>query len=292
MATDRGRSAMDPPTGIGRTAIFMAYVRLLESRRPDRLFDDSLAEAFTDAVGFGDTAAAASPSEPAREEGTQTAWLETIDQLAIRTRFFDDYLLDAVLGGIRQVVIVAAGLDTRAYRLPWPERVRLFELDLPEVLDFKEKALAGRNAIPSCDRTAVPVDLTADWPATLAATDFAPATPTAWLAEGIFPYLSEAENDALLDGIGRLSPPGSRLAAEHLASHMLHSSSARWARDGLASLGLTWKSAVDDPEAWMGHHGWHSRSHLGSDPQSGYGRRLPSESADAPRGWLIRAWRD
>lgn len=152
------------------------------------MFDDPYAQAFLDA------APGVLPEEP-RTAG-ELAGLGPLASLGavfsfhgvIRTRFFDDYLLAAAAGGCHQVVLLAAGLDTRAFRLPWPDGVRLFELDLPTVLSFKDVVLAQQAAVPRCARMTVPVDLRANWPVELAKAGFDHTVPTAWLAEGLLLY--------------------------------------------------------------------------------------------------------
>jgi O-methyltransferase involved in polyketide biosynthesis len=158
-------------SGVGETALGAAMMRARESLRPDRLFDDPYADAFVAAApeAFADG--------PADSDNGALAALEAAfsSAVVVRTRFYDDYLLAACAAGCRQVVLLAAGLDTRAFRLNWPDRVRLFELDLPEVLAFKEGVLARRRAAPRCARTALPVDLREDWPAQLTDAGFEPS---------------------------------------------------------------------------------------------------------------------
>ena len=139
------------PTGVGMTALWVAQARAEESSRPDRLFEDSLAQAFIGAAGY--------ITLPQLEEHFGEIYPYIREHVAIRTRFFDDYLLQACAAGCRQVVILAAGVDTRAFRLPWPEGVQLFELDLPEIFTFKEQVLAREGAKPVCQRTVVEADL-------------------------------------------------------------------------------------------------------------------------------------
>jgi methyltransferase (TIGR00027 family) len=197
-----------PLRGVAKTALGVAMVRARESRRGDRLFDDPYAQAFADA------APGAFPEEPKTEE--QLAALGPLASLGavfyvhavIRTRFFDDYLTAATAAGCRQVVLLAAGLDTRAFRLAWPQDTRVFEVDLPGVLAFKDTVLAARNAVPRCERTTVPADLRADWTAALAEAGFDRSGPAAWLAEGLLIYLTAAEARRLLTGVGELSAPG------------------------------------------------------------------------------------
>jgi methyltransferase (TIGR00027 family) len=210
-----GGMLMEPKqslAAVSETALGMALIRAEESLRPDCLFDDPHAEAFL----------AAAPEAFADRDGATTdpAVLEAVFSVfrfqgVIRTRFFDDHLLAACASGCRQVVLLAAGLDTRAYRLAWPPGLRVFELDLPEVLTFKDHVLAGRRASPRCKRTTVPADLVQDWPSRLAAAGFEPTQPTAWLAEGLLVYLSAPEVARLLTLIGDLSARQSQLFFEH-----------------------------------------------------------------------------
>lgn len=199
---------MEVLTGVARTALRVARVRAKESERLDRLFDDPLAAEFLRQAG-----------EPAREPPAGSAGRSALSialafHVVIRTRFYDGYLTNAVAGGCRQVVLLAAGLDTRAFRLPWVDGVRLFEVDLPELLAFKEPALTRASAVARCDRVAVAADLRADWPGALTAAGLSPAEPTAWLAEGLLVYLSAEDAARLLADVTRLSAPGSHIAFE------------------------------------------------------------------------------
>jgi len=156
----------------------------------------------------------------------------------IRTRFFDDYLLAACAADCNQVVLLAAGLDTRAFRLPWPPGVHVFELDLPQVLTFKERVLTGQRAVPKCERTILPVDLRKDWPARLTESGFEPSRPTAWLVEGLLIYLSADEVARMLTAVGELSVAGSQIAFEHasIADSLHIQTRAMPAMDELTSL--------------------------------------------------------
>ena len=138
------------------------------------------------------------------------------DQITVRTRFFDDFFLQATGSGIRQAVIVASGLDTRAYRLPWPAETVVYEIDQPEVIEFKTRTLAGLGAEPTAQRRTVSVDLRDDWPSALVAAGFDTGQPTAWSAEGLLVYLPPEAQDRLFDNIAALSAPGSRIATEHM----------------------------------------------------------------------------
>jgi methyltransferase (TIGR00027 family) len=255
------------PAGMGRTAIGMARVRAEERRRPDRLFDDPYAEAFLAA------APGAVPEERAAS-GELASWGATVSaQGIIRTRFFDDYLLAACAAGCRQVVLLAAGLDTRAFRLAWSEGVRLFELDLPEVLAFKEGVLATQGAVARCQRAVLAVDLRGDWPAELTRAGLEPAEPTAWLAEGLLIYLSAEKAARLLTAVGALSAPGSRLAFEHRSSADARLLDQARAIPALAEVTSMWKGGLgEDAPEWLARHGWQTQAHDRAALAASYGR--------------------
>jgi methyltransferase (TIGR00027 family) len=139
-----------------------------------------------------------------------------VDGMGIRTKYFDDYLLTGVQAGVRQVVILASGLDSRAYRLPWPDGTTVYELDQPQVIEFKTRTLADLGAEPTANRRTVPIDLRADWPAALRAAGLDTGAPTAWLAEGLLIYLPSDAQDRLFDNITALSAPGSTIATEYV----------------------------------------------------------------------------
>ncbi|MFI1797431.1 SAM-dependent methyltransferase [Streptomyces sp. NPDC020379] len=257
----------DLPTGVSLTAVGIAIGRAMESDRADGLFKDPYARAFVDAVGASAVAGM----------GTFSGYV------AIRTRFFDDCLLRGAERGRRQVVLLAAGLDTRAFRLPWPAGTHLFELDLPALLAFKEEVLSREGAVASCRRTVLAADLREDWTPALRAAGFDPSAPTAWLAEGLLPYLSAADNDLLADRVGHLSAPGSELALDHLDPETKRGSLAATS-DTLDGLGASWLSTLDDPAGWLAGHGWTVRD----APTRGallkrYGRGRPAPGPDRDR---------
>jgi methyltransferase (TIGR00027 family) len=134
----------------------------------------------------------------------------------VRTRYFDDFFLQATGSGIQQAVILASGLDTRAYRLPWPAGTVVYEIDQPEVIQFKTRTLAGLGAEPTAERRTIAIDLRDDWPSALAAAGFDAGKPSAWSAEGLLVYLPPEAQDRLFDNIATLSAPGSRIATEHM----------------------------------------------------------------------------
>jgi methyltransferase (TIGR00027 family) len=205
----------DLASSVGATATMVAAGRARATR--DALIEDRFAEPLVRAVGVdfftrwatGDLAAA-DVDTPDAPWGMQ----RMTDLLAARTRYFDEFLTDAVSSGIRQVVILASGLDARGYRLSWPKGTVVFEIDQPEVLAFKAATLADLKAAPTADVRAVPIDLRHDWPAALRDAGFDAGKPTAWIAEGLLPFLPSEAQDRLLDNITALSADGSRLASE------------------------------------------------------------------------------
>ncbi len=293
------------PEGVGLTALLVAQARALESGRPDRLFDDSLATDFVVAAGPAYSAIAA------RIDDRLTFQRACV---AIRTRFFDDCLLDAASAGCRQVVVLGAGLDARAFRLAWPSGLRLFELDQADVVDFKEQVLSSRAARPTCERRVVRADLREEWPAALVAAGFRANEPTAWLAEGLLMYLTEGERDRLLHGIGGLSAPGSRLALDHRGPAAAEPQAApgRSSRgageaggehrqqDGespVALLGIRMHvgetdRSLTDPTEWLADHGWRATVYPAAECFVRYGRPVPAAlAASGVRLWLATAAR-
>ena len=205
----------DLASSVGATATMVAAARALASREDGAIIDDPFAEPLVRAVGidFFISLVDGSIDLAAVDEDGSARMLT--DVMAVRTRFFDDFFLDAAKAGIRQAVILASGLDSRAYRLTWPAGTVVFEIDQPKVIDFKSQALADLGASPTADRRPVSVDLRDDWPATLRAAGFDDTAPTAWSAEGLLVYLPPDAQDRLLDNITELSAPGSRLATEY-----------------------------------------------------------------------------
>jgi methyltransferase (TIGR00027 family) len=237
---------------ISRTARLTAAARARESRRADRLFDDPLAAELAGAEGvafmerFEAAALPAGVTLPAENP-----------YIALRTRFFDDFLVEAVVGsGARQVVLLAAGLDTRAFRLDWPAGTRLHELDRQEVLQAKQEVLDRAGARARCDRRATGVDLAARWDGALDAAGFDRAAPSVWLVEGLLPYLDATAAGALIADVAALSAAGSRLGIDVIGRSFLESP---WTAAQLAALereGAPWKFGTDDPEGWLGALGW------------------------------------
>lgn len=206
----------DLASSVGATATMVAASRALASREPDPLLDDRFAEQLVRAVGHPFFVRMLNGEIPLDNDDVPFTLQQRREQIAVRTRFFDDFLTSATRAGIRQAVILAAGLDARAYRLPWSAGTVVYEVDQPEVIAFKSETLARIGAEPTAERRTVGIDLREDWPKALCDSGFDKLAPTAWIAEGLLPYLPPEAQDRLLDSITTLSAPGSRLATENI----------------------------------------------------------------------------
>ena len=234
----------DLASSVGATATLVATGRAIASTHPHGLIDDPFAAPLVRAVGIEaftkmvDGELDLSELDAIAPDAALRA-RANIDEMAVRTRFFDDYLVTVADGGIRQAVILASGLDSRAYRLPWPDGTVVYEIDQPEVIEFKTRTLAGLGAEPTAQRRTVPIDLREDWPAALRAAGFDPSLPTAWLAEGLLIYLPPEAQDQLFDNIHELSAPGSAVATEFVPGLKdFDADRARDAAAGFQQLGL------------------------------------------------------
>lgn len=205
------RDRWDLATSVGATATMVAAQRALSSDA--RLIDDPYAAPLVRAVGI-DVYVRLVNGEIAAGGNTEFDPQRMAQGMACRTRFYDQFFLDATRGGIGQVVILASGLDSRAYRLPWPAGTVVYEVDMPEVIEFKTLTLGDLGAEPTAERRTVGIDLRDDWASALQAAGFDPQAPSAWSAEGLVVYLPDEAQDALFDNITTLSVPGSRLAFE------------------------------------------------------------------------------
>ncbi|MEN3222736.1 class I SAM-dependent methyltransferase [Mycolicibacterium porcinum] len=268
----------DLATSVGATATGVAASRALATKQPDPLITDPYADALVRAVGLEHSIRLAD-GEVCVDGDLMLDRQRMCEQIAVRTRFFDDFFLAAGAAGIRQAVILASGLDTRAYRLAWPAGSVVFEVDQPAVLEFKTGTLAGLGAEPAAELHCVPIDLREDWPKALRDNGFDPTVPTAWIAEGLLIYLPPEAQDRLFDNITALSAPGSRLATEHMDSAALtdkwtervsewskkvgsdvdlkdlfYSGERTAARDHLTALG--WDATVQSTSAAYASHGF------------------------------------
>jgi methyltransferase (TIGR00027 family) len=208
----------DLASSVGATATMIAAGRAMATKDPRGLINDPFAEPLVRAVGLDffvkmiDGELDLSQIPDATPDWTQTI----INGIVVRTKYFDDYLLNAAATGVRQVVILASGLDSRAYRLQWPAETVVYEVDQPQVIEFKTTTLTGFGAAPAADRRTVGIDLRADWPAALRAAGLDTGAPTAWLAEGLLIYLPPEAQDRLFDNITAMSVPGSAIATEYV----------------------------------------------------------------------------
>ncbi|MDQ3428624.1 MAG: SAM-dependent methyltransferase [Actinomycetota bacterium] len=272
---------------VAPTSRWMAAARARESGREDRLFYDPLAADLAGPEGF--------------------AWLDRMETASrpggpglyavIRTRFFDDFLLDACeRSGVRQVVLAAAGMDTRVFRLDWPPQTRFFEMDLPEVLGAKDRVIESSGIEERCGRRTVAVDLEKeDWPEALLASGYDAQRPSAWLVEGLVLYLGGADVRGLLGKIGALATSGSLLGLDVMNRNLLLSPGAWPQMAALARRGARGRFGTNDPEALLAHHGWTADVTQPGEEGANFGRWagpvFPRRLPGLPRSFLVRARR-
>jgi methyltransferase (TIGR00027 family) len=269
----------DLASSVGVTATMVAAARAMATRADRPLINDPFAEPLVKAVGVDLLARLASgelnPAElndvaDVEDGATESggAMSRMADNMAVRTKFFDEFFLDATKAGIKQAVILASGLDSRAYRLAWPAGTVVYEVDQPQVIEFKTNSLAELGATPTVERRVVAVDLRDDWPAALRAAGFDPSQPTAWSAEGLLGYLPPEAQDRLLDTITELSAPGSRLATESAPNpepgdeekmkERMQRIAERWRAHGfdLDMAGLVYFGERNEAAPYLTDHGW------------------------------------
>ena len=266
----------DLASSVGATATMVAAARAMATRANPPLINDPFAESLVRAVGVDLLARLASGELDPTDlndvhdgaTGSAGAMSRMADNMAVRTKFFDEFFLDATQAGITQVVILASGLDSRAYRLPWPAQTVVYEVDQPQVIEFKSRTLAELGATPTGDRRVVAVDLRDDWPTALRTAGFDPAQPTAWSAEGLLGYLPPEAQDRLLDTITELSARGSRLATESAPNpepgdeeklkERMQTISERWRAHGfdLDMAGLIYFGDRNEAVPYLSDHGW------------------------------------
>lgn len=260
----------DITTGVGFTALAVAAGRAMETARPDSLISDPHAARFVDAaqapvqlpVDWPPSATALANAAEVDSTQLQQIWATMAGYMGVRSRYFDQQLQtwchDA---GVRQVVLLAAGLDARSSRLGWPAQTRVFEIDHPNVLAFKDRVLSGQDVHPACDRRPVGADLREDWPAALRHAGFDPGVPTAWLAEGLLIYLPDVAKQQLAERVHELSAPGSR-----------------WAIESMVGPGMAMNFVRDDPVLHR------VATQLGTDPTGLW----PTDQQWDPHDWLVR----
>ncbi|MCT7658622.1 SAM-dependent methyltransferase [Mycobacterium deserti] len=290
----------DITESVGATALGVAWSRAQEATSECPLFTDPYAQMFVDA---------------AVERGWQLPPAYVVERIrsiggyaASRTKFFDEFFIAAGANGIEQAVILAAGLDARAWRLPWVNRSVVYEIDQPKVLAFKADTLRAKNAEPATKYVRVPVDLRQDWPAALRDAGFDPSEPVAWAAEGLLPYLPAEGQDLLFERIHGLSAGGSRIAVESFGAGFFDEEYLASRREQLRQLREE-NGAGDDKDAfdvehlwyiedrtdvaeWLGDRGWEVTSVEAMDLMNRYGR-CGSEDAEnvAPRTVFVEAHR-
>lgn len=283
----------DLASSVGATATMVAASRALASRGSARLLDDPFAEPLVRAVGHPFFTKMMDGQIDLTADDAPFTEQQRREQIAVRTRFFDDYFRDTGAAGIGQAVILAAGLDARAYRLAWPPGTVVFEIDQPEVMQFKTKTLAELGAAPTAERRTVGIDLRHDWPAALKAKGFDTAAPTAWIAEGLLVYLPPEAQDRLLDNVTALSAPGSRIATENIADMSWFTDQrarawrGAWRRHGLDIdvADLVWDGPRRSVVEYLAAKGWDVTSHSSEELYSANGFELPdNEWVRALRG--------
>jgi methyltransferase (TIGR00027 family) len=288
----------DIGTSVGTTAVLVAAARAAETERPDPLIRDPFARILVAGAGDGVWQSLADSDFAGRIAELDPEAAAIFEHMgsyqAVRTHFFDEFFAGAAHGGIRQIVILASGLDSRAYRLDWPAGTTVYEIDQPKVLEYKAQTLAAHGAQPTAQRREVPVDLRFDWPKALREKGFDAGQPTAWLAEGLLMYLPADAQDRLFELITELSAPGSRIAAETAgvsASDRREEMRERFekiaAQFGLGQLLNIQELIYEDPARadvaqWLGAHGWQAHAQHSLDEMRRLGRYVEVASGHDP----------
>jgi len=298
---------------VGATALGVAAARAADTESDNPLINDPFARIFLDTVGDGvwnwyggpELPAEVVEAEPDMPQGMQAL----VSYFATRTKFFDTSFIDATDAGIRQAVILAAGLDARSWRLPWPDGTTVYELDQDRVLDFKASTLHDHGAEPKANRVAVAVDLRHDWPTALQQAGFDPSAPSVWSIEGLLMYLPAAAQDLLFDRIHELAAPGSRIAVEGLGPEFAVPelrAQRRERMDRVRELMAKTDSQIEVPTTdelwyfeeredvgdWLRRHGWDVTATPSDELMASYGRPSPEGLEEAsPTHWFISAQR-
>jgi methyltransferase (TIGR00027 family) len=291
----------DIASSVGTTAVMVAAARARETESADPLIRDPYARLLVAAADSGvwekflgqdmqERIGSADPEAAAM-------FANMLSYQAVRTHFFDSFFAEAADAGVRQIVILASGLDSRGYRLAWPEGTVVFEIDQPKVLEYKSATLAEHGVRPTADCREVAVDLRQDWPAALKAAGFDPARPTAWLAEGLLMYLPAEAQDRLFEQITELSAPGSRVSAEAVRHHD---------EERRAQMRERWEKMADDMGIertvdiadltyndehradltdWLNTHGWTATGTPSTDEMRRLGRWIEVPSQDDQDGF-------
>ncbi|UXA07905.1 class I SAM-dependent methyltransferase [Mycobacterium sp. SMC-2] len=298
---------------VGATALGVAAARAAETDSENPLISDEFARVFLHAAGEGMWNWFAAPNLPAQiaeaAPDLKPRMQGMVDYMATRTAFFDEFFLAATRSGIRQAVILAAGLDARAWRLPWPDGTTVYELDQPRVLEWKLSTLRDNGAEPTCRLVHVPVDMRQDWPEALRRAGFDDSAPSVWSAEGLLPFLPAAAQELLFERVQALSTPGSRIAVEAPGPDFLDEaaiakrrSDMQRVRDLMAKLeperdipdvaDLWYFEEREDVGDWLSRHGWDVTVTPAEQLMAGYDRRPPQDVEDAaPKTLFVAAER-
>lgn len=286
----------DLASSVGATATLVAAARAAASKEDRPLINDPYAEPLVRAVGIDFFTKMAGGELPSPDSQTAMGVSRMTDNMAVRTRFFDDFFTAAAAAGIRQAVILASGLDSRAYRLDWPAGTTVYEIDQPDVIAFKTAAMADLGATPTCERVTVAMDLRDDWASALREAGFDPQAPTAWSAEGLLGYLPAEAQDRLLDTITALSAPGSRVAIDHAppsdpaaieeSRERMKEVSEHWREQGfdLNFDELVYLGDRNEAGAYLSSHGWQVVNTTVNELLAGLGRA--TFEADEPMAKL------
>jgi methyltransferase (TIGR00027 family) len=266
----------DLASSVGATATMVAAARAAASRRPHPVINDPFAEPLVRAVGLDLFTKAASGEMDFADVGDGAGFPRMVDTFAARARFYDDYFAEASGTGLRQVVIVASGLDSRPYRLSWPAGTTLYEIDQPEVIEFKTTTLSELGAVAGAEHRPVGIDLREDWPAALQRAGFDATQPTAWLAEGVLiGFLPPEAEVRLLDNVAALSVASSTFAADYGSvrgqtaeeQRQAQQLTDRWREHGLDLHipDLTYPGEHTDVAAHLQAHGWDTATFVLAD---------------------------
>jgi methyltransferase (TIGR00027 family) len=292
----------DITESVGSTALGVAAARAAETESENPLIQDPFARAFLEAAGDGMWSLMANPTRSAELTDLDPDLLARmqvmIDFMAVRTAYFDEYFLNGVGSGVRQVVILAAGLDARAWRLPWPDGTAVYELDQAKVLEFKSTTLRNRGAHPTSRLISVAVDLRQDWPTALQEAGFDPSIPTVWSAEGLLRYLPARAQDLLFERVQALSPSGSWLAVnapakeaadtDKLARQREQSQRFRAVASRVLDIAvpdvddLWYPEERTDVTDWLREHGWDASAISMGEMLARYGRNVPGDDVLPP----------
>lgn len=288
----------DVASSVGATATMVAAARARASKESNPLIVDPFAAPLVRAVGV-DFFTKLADGEIALTDGAASTAALMTTAMAVRTKFFDDFFLTATGGGnssnaasdgVRQAVILASGLDSRPYRLPWPDGTVVYEIDQPKVIEFKTATMTDIGATPTAERRTVGIDLREDWPAALRRSGFDESKPTAWSAEGLLAYLPPDAQDRLFDHITALSAPGSQLATE------FHPDAGATIGERAATLRSEWQEHGFDVNLadlfyegernpvveYLTGHGWQVSARTRPEVFAAYGKEFPDTDEVAP----------